>query len=146
MILRDLDVLSEAARRTEVRAALSIGTLDEGVWKASEPGTPHPRRRVEAVAKLNAAGIPTSVLVAPILPGLSDSEEQIRAVVDACKDAGAVSVTPIALHLRRGVREVFMPWLESYRPDLVGLYTSLFPRAYAPKAYQEEVRSRAFSR
>ena len=146
LILRDLDLLAEAARRTEVRAALSIGTLDEQVWKASEPGTPHPQRRVEAVAKLNAAGIPTSVLVAPILPGLSDSEEQIRAVVDACKDAGAVSVTPLALHLRRGVREVFMPWLESYRPDLVGLYESLFPKAYAPKAYQEQVRARAFSR
>src|SRR4051795_10025913 len=108
LILRDLDLLAEAARRTDVRANFSIGTLDEEVWRTTEPGTPHPRRRVEAVAKLNQAGVPCGVLVAPILPGLSDAAEQLEAVVKACVDAGAVSVTPLLLHLRAGVREHYL--------------------------------------
>src|SRR5205814_8852264 len=81
LILRDLDVLTEAAQRADVRANFSIGTLDEEVWRISEPGTPHPKKRVEAVAKLNEAGIATGVLVAPVLPGLSDRPDQLRDVV-----------------------------------------------------------------
>jgi DNA repair photolyase len=131
MILRDADVLAEAGRAGLVRCNLSIGTLDEDVWRASEPGTPPPRRRVEAVERLNAAGIPTGVLIAPVLPGMSDAPEQLAEVVSACVKAGAVSVSPILLHLRPGVREVFMPWLESYRPDLVERYAELYPSSYA---------------
>src|SRR3954462_11332631 len=115
LILRDLDVLTEAAQRADVRANFSIGTLDEEVWRMSEPGTPHPKQRVEAVRKLNEAGIPTGVLVAPVLPGLSDRPEQLEAVVKACVDAGATTISPIVLHLRRGVREQYMPWLEKQR-------------------------------
>jgi DNA repair photolyase len=131
MILRDLDLLAEAARVGLVRCNLSIGTLDDDVWRASEPGTPPPRRRVDAVARLNAAGVPCGVLIAPVLPGISDSEEQLGEVVRACVEAGAVSVSPILLHLRPGVREVFMPWLEGYRPDLVGRYRDLYTASYA---------------
>ncbi|HVL32991.1 MAG TPA: radical SAM protein, partial [Actinomycetota bacterium] len=104
LILRDVDLLRQAAAITEVSTAFSIGTLDERVWRESEPGTPHPRARLEAVAKLNEAGIPCSVLVAPILPGISDKPEQLRAVVEACIDAGATSVSPILMHLRPIVR------------------------------------------
>jgi DNA repair photolyase len=139
LILRDLDVLTEAAQRADVRANLSIGTLDEEVWKASEPGTPHPKKRVEAVAKLNEAGIPTGVLVAPVLPGLSDGPDQLREVVKACADAGAVTISPILLHLRPGVREQYMPWIEKERPDLLPLYEALYPRSYAPKSTQQRV-------
>jgi DNA repair photolyase len=142
LILRDLDVLAEAARRTEVRAALSIGTLDEEVWRSSEPGTPHPRQRLEAVARLNAAGIPTSVLVAPILPGLSDAPEQLAAIARAAAEAGAVSITPIVLHLRSGVREEYLGWLAEYYPELMVEYERLYRRAYAPKAFQKEVLAR----
>jgi DNA repair photolyase len=142
LILRDLDVLAEAARRTEVRAALSIGTLDEDVWRSSEPGTPHPRQRLEAVARLNAAGIPTGVLVAPILPGLSDAPEQLAAVGRAAAEAGAVSITPVVLHLRPGVREQYMAWLGERHPELVVEYERLYSRAYAPKAFQEKVAAR----
>ncbi|HEY3764219.1 MAG TPA: radical SAM protein [Gaiellales bacterium] len=131
MILRDIDLLADAARAGLVRCNLSIGTLDEDVWRASEPGTPPPLRRVEAVAKLTAAGIPCGVLIAPVLPGMSDSPEQLAAVVGACVEAGAVSVSPILLHLRPGVREVFMPWLEGYRPDLVARYRELYASSYA---------------
>jgi len=131
MIMRDIDLLADAARAGLVRCNLSIGTLDTGAWHASEPGTPPPRRRVEAVARLNAAGIPTGVLIAPVLPGISDDPAQLAEVAEACVDAGAVSVSPILLHLRPGVREVFMPWLEGYRPDLVERYRELYPSSYA---------------
>ena len=80
---------------------------------------------------LNAAGVPCGVLIAPVLPGISDSPEQLADVVEACVQAGAVSVSPILLHLRPGVREIFMPWLEGYRPDLVARYRELYPSSYA---------------
>ncbi len=131
MIMRDIDLLADAARAGLVRCNLSIGTLDTEAWHASEPGTPPPRRRVEAVAQLNAAGVPCGALIAPVLPGISDSPEQLADVVEACVQAGAVSVSPILLHLRPGVREIFMPWLDGYRPDLVARYRELYPSSYA---------------
>jgi DNA repair photolyase len=134
MILRDLDVFEAAAEHIEVKANLSIGTLDEEVWRKTEPGTPHPRKRVEAVAELNRAGIPCGVLVAPVLPGISDGSRQLRQVVEACIEAGATHVSPILLHLRPGVREEFMPWLEEAYPDLVPRYEEMYTRAYGPNA------------
>ena len=139
LILRDLDLLSEAAQRTEVRANFSIGTLDEEVWRMTEPGTPHPLRRVDAVARLNEAGVPCGVLIAPVLPGLSDSADQLEAVVKACVEAGAVSITPLLLHLRPGVREHYMGWLADTGPRLVARYREQYQRAYAPKAVQESL-------
>jgi len=137
LILRDLDLLQAAAARTEVRANFSIGTLDERVWKATEPGTPHPRRRVEAVARLNQAGIPCGVLVAPVLPCISDSPEQLEAVVKACVEAGAVSISALPLHLRPGVKEHFMMWLRTNRPELVEEYERRYRRAYLPSEEQK---------
>jgi DNA repair photolyase len=143
LILRDLDVLTTAAEDTDVHCNLSIGTLDEEVWKATEPGTPHPRRRVEAVKKLNDAGIPTGVLVAPIIPGWSDSAAQLEAVATACLEAGAVSVTPIVLHLRPGVKEHFLGFLKTHRPDLgaelAGRYCR---RSYLSPAQQQVITDR----
>lgn len=139
LILRDLELLAEAARRTDVAVNLSIGTLDEEVWKTSEPNTPHPLRRMEAVTRLNEAGVRCGVLVAPVLPGLSDRPEQVEAVVRAALEAGAQTVYPILLHLRPGVKEQFMPWLERTYPRLVRAYRKLYPRSYAPKATQEEL-------
>lgn len=141
LVLRDLDLLVEAAKRTEVRLALSIGTLDRDVWRLTEPGTPPPDKRVAAVRKLREAGISCSVLLAPILPGLSDRDEQIEAVARACAKAGAVSVTPIALHLRPGVREHYLAWLGRARPDLVDLHERRFgARAYQPEVEQRRLR------
>ena len=140
MILRDLDVLAAAAERTSVRVNLSIGTLDEQVWQLSEPGTPPPPRRVEAVARLNAAGVRCGVLVAPILPGISDGEDQLSAVVKACAEAGAVSISSIGLHLRPGVRELFMPWLARVRPDLVERYRTLYSARNGYLAADEQSR------
>ena len=137
LVLRDLEDLQAAAERTPVRVNFSIGTLDEAVWKSSEPGTPHPRRRVEAVARLNEAGIPCGVLVAPVLPGLSDSPAQLRAVVEACVEAGAVSVSAIALHLRPGVRGHYLAWLSEHHPELMAEYQRRYRRAYLPAREQE---------
>ena len=139
LILRDLDLLAEAARRTSVRVNLSIGTLDEEVWRLTEPGTPSPRQRVEAVRRLRQAGIDCGVLVAPVLPGLSDRTEQLAEVIDACVDAGAVSIAAVPLHLRPGVREHYLGWLGSVRPDLVADYEHRYRRAYLAAAERNEL-------
>ena len=142
MILRDVDLLLEAAEHAEVSAAFSIGTLDERVWRETEPGTPSPKARVDALRQLVDAGIPTGVLIAPILPGISDSPEQLRAVVEAVLDAGASYASPIMLHLRPGVREEFMPWLAEVHPELVERYERLYRSAYGPKAERESLSQR----
>ena len=134
LILRDLDLLVEAARVADVSTAFSVGTLDEEAWRRSEPGTPHPRKRIEAVAALNAAGVGCGVLMAPILPGITDHPSQLREVARAAIDAGATHVSPILLHLRPGVREEFMPWLAEHYPDLVERYEAMYARPYAPSA------------
>ena len=142
LILRDIDLLLEAREHADVSAAFSIGTLDEQVWRETEPGTPNPRARVDALRQLVEAGIPTGVLVAPILPGISDRPEQLRAVVEAVLDAGASYASPIMLHLRPGVREEFMPWLAEVHPDLVERYERLYRSAYGPKAERESLSRR----
>ena len=133
LITRDLDLLVRAAEHAPVSAAFSIGTLDEQVWRETEPGTPNPKARIEAVRTLVDAGIPTGVLMAPVLPGISDRPEQLRAVVEAAIDAGASHVSPIMLHLRPGVREEFLPWLQEAHPDLVERYEELYRKPYGPK-------------
>ena len=139
LILRDLDLLLQAAEVAPVSTAFSIGTLDERVWRETEPGTPHPKARMEAVRTLTDAGIPTGILMAPILPGISDRPDQLREVVGAAIDAGATHVSPIMLHLRPGVREEFLPWLEKEHPDLVERYRQMYRQPYGPKAMRESL-------
>jgi DNA repair photolyase len=145
LLLRDLDLFEELVATAGFTANLSIGTLDEEVWRRSEPGTPHPKARMAAVKRLVQAGIPCGILMAPILPGISDAPEQLRAVVRAAADAGASHLTPITLHLRRGVKEEFMPWLEREYPKLVRDYRRMYRGANAPKeviaAIGEQVRA-----
>jgi DNA repair photolyase len=133
LLLRDIDLMREIAAVTDMHANLSIPTLDPKAWRASEPHTPHPRARLEAVAELNRAGISTGVLVAPLMPGINDAPEQVEPLLEAAAAAGATGIGGIALHLRGDVRQIFMDWLRSYRPDLVALYEELYARgAYAP--------------
>jgi DNA repair photolyase len=134
LILRDLDLLVDASKVAPVSAALSVGTLDEEAWRLSEPGTPHPRKRIEAVAALNDAGIPTGVMMAPILPGITDDPAQLKEVVRAAIDAGATHVSPIMLHLRPVVKEEYMAWLQDHFPDLVPRYTAMYRKTYGPAA------------
>jgi DNA repair photolyase len=140
LILRDLDLLKRASEVTDVRVNLSIGTLDEATWKATEPGTPHPRQRVEAVRKLVDAGIETGVLIAPVIPGMSDDAEKLEAVTAACIDAGAVSVSAIALFLKPGVKEHWLEWLERERPELLADHRRRYARgSRLPKEQQAAI-------
>src|SRR5204862_58070 len=117
----------------EIHANPAIPTLDAKAWRATEPHTPHPRARLEAVAELNRAGIPTGVLVAPLMPGINDAPEQLEPLLEAIAEAGATGVGGIALHLRGDVRKLFFDWPRAHRPELVPLYEQLYARgAYAP--------------
>jgi len=140
LLLRDLPLMLEIAARTSMSACLSIPTLDEKAWRATEPHTPNPRARLEAVAELNRAGIPTGVLIAPLMPGINDSPQQVEELLDRAAAAGATTIGGVALHLRGEVREVFMDWLKAQRPDLVARYEELYRRgAYAPQKERERL-------
>jgi DNA repair photolyase len=140
LLLRDLDLMKEIAAVTDISANLSVPTIDEKAWRASEPHTPNPRARLEAVGELNRAGIPTGILVAPLMPGINDDPAQVQEILQAAADAGATGVSGIGLHLRGEVRGVFMDWLRSYRPDLVERYEELYARgAYLPRVEQERL-------
>jgi DNA repair photolyase len=141
LLLRDIEVMKRLHERVGFTANLSVPTLDEEAWRASEPHTPHPRKRLEAIAELNRAGIPTGVLIAPLMPGINDDPKQVEEILALAGEAGAGHIGGIALHLRGEVRDVFMDWLRSYRPDLVERYERLYARsAYAPRAEQERLQ------
>jgi DNA repair photolyase len=140
LILRDADLLAEAAEVTDVGLAVSVGSADEDLCRVLEPGAPSPRRRLEVCAAFTGRGLPCAVLMGPVVPFLSDSPAQLAATVREAAQAGASSVTPIVLHLRPGAREWFFGWLAEHHPELVPRYRGLYGRgAYAPKAYQQRV-------
>lgn len=133
MIVRDIDVLTDLSRRGGFGVTFSIPTLNEEVWRRTEPGTAHPRQRLLAVSRLVRAGIRAGVGMAPILPGLSDGAEQLEAVVRAAREAGAVGVWANLLYLRPGTREHFMESLARHWPDLVPRYLAEYrDGAYLP--------------
>ena len=135
MIIRDLDVLVELAKKAELGVTFSIPTLDEEVWRRTEPGTAHPRQRLAALSRLVAAGIRAAVGMAPILPGLSDRPEQLEAVVRAAREAGAVSVSANLLYLRPGTREHFLGLIGRHWPELLPGYLAEYDRgAYLPES------------
>jgi DNA repair photolyase len=142
MVTRDLDVLTEAARQVPVRVTFSIGTVDESVWRATEPGTPHPRRRLDAMRAMVDAGIPTGALIAPVLPGLSDKRSQLGETVAAILDAGGTVVGSRTLYLRGATREHFLSWLEGHDPELHARYRTAFRgRTEMTKEYDAWVRA-----
>ncbi|MCQ4214355.1 Rv2578c family radical SAM protein [Streptomyces longispororuber] len=140
LILRDLPLLRQAADVTDVGISVSVGFVDQELWRTVEPGTPAPERRLDVVRALTDAGIGCGVLMAPVIPFLGDHPDQLRATVRAVARAGATSVTPLVLHLRPGAREWFMTWLGRHHPYLVRRYERLYAEgAYAPKWYQRRV-------
>jgi DNA repair photolyase len=140
LILRDLDLLLEAAEVTDVGLNVSAAFVDTSLWRAIEPGTPAPERRIEVCATLNDNGLRCGVLMGPVVPYLSDSPAQLDAAVRQIAAAGAAHVTPIVLHLRPGTREWFLGWLRTAHPDLVGKYAALYDRgSYAPRDYQARI-------
>jgi DNA repair photolyase len=141
MIVRDVDVLQEAARRAEVSVAFSVPTVDPEVWAKTEPGTAPPHQRLRAIRVLVEAGIKAGVGMAPILPGISDRPEQLEAVVRAAREAGAVSLWMNLLYLKPGTREHFLSCLARDFPEQRAHYEALYRgRAYLPTAEQEPVR------
>jgi len=131
LVVRDIDVLQQASSRAGAEVFLSLPTLDERVWRTTEPGTASPASRLEAIRRLAAAGIDVGVGIAPILPGLSDDPTQLETVVRAARAAGARSIWAGVVHLRPGVREHFLEALARDWPEEVGLYEALFAsRAY----------------
>jgi len=140
LVLRDLDLLREINAITDISANLSIPTMEEKAWRASEPHTPNPKARMEAVAELNRNGIATGILVAPLMPGINDDPRQVQRILELAAEAGATSIGGIGLHLRGETRQVFLEWLASYRPDLIEHYERLYARgAYLPKTERERL-------
>ncbi|HEY2436249.1 MAG TPA: radical SAM protein [Solirubrobacteraceae bacterium] len=142
LLLRDLEVMKQINEVTDFSAALSVPTLDEKAWRATEPHTPNPRARLEAVAELTRSGIRTGVLIAPLMPGVNDAPEQVEPILELAAEAGAAFVTGIALHLRGEVRDLWFEWLQAHRPDLIGRYQGLYRRgAYMPVPERERLSS-----
>ncbi len=141
LALSDLPLFERMARAGRCQVNLSVPTVDEAAWRATEPHTPSPRARLEAVAELRRRGIPSGILIAPIMPGVNDRPDQIEPILAAAADAGADFVTPVALHLRGETRAVFFEWLESERPELLPEYRRLYPdgRGRLPRSAQDRI-------
>ena len=140
LLLRDIDLFKELNEVAGFQASLSIPTIEEKAWRATEPRTPHPMKRIEAVGELSRAGIPVGVLVAPLMPGINDSPAEVEGILALCAEAGATSVGGIGLHLKGEVREIFLDWLRSYRPDLLPRYEELYASgAFLPRPERDRI-------
>jgi len=141
LIVRDLDVLADAAVSAKVSVSFSVPTLDDDVWRRTEPGTAPPRQRLRALSVLREAGIDAGVAVAPVLPGISDRPEQLGRVVRAARDAGANHVWASVVNLRPGTREHFLEHLAEDWPELAPFYERLYEeRTYPPRKVEQRVR------
>jgi DNA repair photolyase len=141
MVRRDVDVLVDAARRAKVHVSFSVPTLDERIWRTTEPGTAPPRRRLETVRILSDAGIDTGVALAPLLPGLSDDPALLAEVVREARAAGASGIWANVLYLRPGTREHFLEALARDWPELLPEYLRLYEaRSYLSPSEIEPVR------
>ena len=143
LVVRDVDVLAAAARRARVSVTFSVPTLDEEIWRHTEPGTAPPRQRLRALSRLVEAGIDARVGMAPILPGLSDRPELLADVVREARSAGATGIWANLLYLQPGTREHFLTALERDWPELLPKYERLYRRgAYLQRDTTEPVRER----
>jgi DNA repair photolyase len=144
LLLRDVEIYERMAKRLPISVNLSVPTLDEEAWRATEPHTPSPSARLDAVAELRRRGIDSGVLIAPLMPGINDDPEQVQPIVDRAKEAGATFLGGVALHLRDEVRDVFFAWLQAKRPDLLPRYEKLYSggRAYM-RPEQRKLTTRA---
>jgi len=141
LIVRDADLLAEASRRADVSVTFSVPTVDDDVWRTTEPGTAPPRQRLRALKTLVDAGVRASVGMAPLLPGLSDGREQIERVVSAARAAGACGIWANLLYLKPGTREHFLDCLRRDWPELLPEYERLYARrAYLARSDSEPAR------
>jgi DNA repair photolyase len=139
LVMRDVKIFERMAKiGLPVSVNLSVPTLDEDAWRATEPHTPSPAARLDAVAELRRRGIDSGVLIAPLMPGINDHPDQVRPIVERAKKAGATFLGGVALHLRDEVKDVFFAWLEEKRPDLLPKYEQLYKgRAYMQPAQRK---------
>jgi DNA repair photolyase len=127
LVMRDVEIFEGMAKSgLPVSVNLSVPTLDEKAWRATEPHTPSPAARLEAVAELRRRGIESGVLIAPLMPGINDTPDQVQPIVDRAREAGASFLGGVSLHLRGEVKDVFFGWLEQKRPDLLPRYERLY--------------------
>jgi DNA repair photolyase len=140
LVMRDVEHFERMRDRgLKVSVNLSVPTLDEAAWRATEPHTPSPAARLDAVAELRRRGIDSGILIAPLMPGINDSPEQVQPIVDRAREAGATFLGGVALHLRGEVKDVFFGWLREKRPDLVPEYERLYDhRAYMLPAERQK--------
>ncbi len=143
LLLRDIDLYEQMAKRLPVSVNLSIPTLDEEAWRATEPHTPSPTARLDAVAELRKRGIDSGVLIAPLMPGINDDPAQVQPIIDRAREADATFLGGVALHLRDEVKDVFFAWLEAKRPDLLPRYEQLYRGRSYMHAEQRKRATRA---
>lgn len=140
MVVRDIDVLGELARRAACTVCFSVTTLDRGVWRRLEPGTPPPQQRLRAMQRLAEAGIHAGVLLAPVVPGVTDTLANLEEVVRGAAQHGARFLGASVLYLKPGVKEHFGDFLQREYPQLIPRYRWMFPGAYASKGYVRQVQ------
>jgi len=140
LVMRDVELFERMRDRgLKVSVNLSVPTLDEGAWRATEPHTPSPAARLDAVAELRRRGIDSGILIAPLMPGINDTPEQVQPIIDRAREADATFLGGVALHLRGDVKGVFFSWLREKRPDLVPEYERLYGRrAYMQPAERQK--------
>jgi DNA repair photolyase len=144
LVMRDVEIFERfKAAGLKVSVNLSVPTLDEAAWRATEPHTPSPSARLDAVAKLRRRGIDSGILIAPLMPGINDSPEQVEPIIARAREAGATFLGGVALHLRGEVKDVFFGWLRAKRPDLVPEYERLYGRRAYMRPDDRRVATRA---
>jgi DNA repair photolyase len=144
LLRRDLGLITAAAQHLDVSVAISLAVGDPELHRQVEPGTPSPRARLDLIRAVRDAGLDCHVMVAPVLPALTDSVEHLDGLLGRIATAGASSVTVFGLHLRGSTRGWFMAWLARSHPELVALYRELYGRgAYLPASYRDLLRERA---
>jgi DNA repair photolyase len=138
-VIRDADVLEDLSAVADVTVSFSVSTLDEDVWRRIEPGTAKPRKRLEAMRLLTERGIRCGVLLAPVLPGVTDAPAALEEVVEAAREHGASFIHDNVLYLKPGTKEWFMPFLREAYPHLSERYAKYYRGPYAPKSYTQDV-------
>ncbi|MCX6463157.1 MAG: radical SAM protein, partial [Pseudonocardiales bacterium] len=143
VLSRDLPLLASAAADVRIGLGVSVALLHRSLQARLEPGTPSPRARLDLVRRITDAGLSCGVMVAPVLPLLTDSEEALDALLGEVAAAGATGASVLALHLRPGTREWFLGWLAREHPGLVERYARLYRRgAYVDPEYRRTLRAR----
>ncbi len=142
LIGRDIDVLRRLSRRNPLSVYVSLISTDPTVVKEFEERSPMPHARLRTLRKLSDAGIRAGLIVAPVLPGVTDSVEQVTALMACARDAGAKFVFPVPLRLYPAVREPLLPVLERRNPALAARYRKAFVKWSAPTEYVTAMKRR----